>query len=239
MDILNEVLIKIKRGEVPYLSYETVLDGPIKTSSVDLADPAIAYISGAEQALLECGEMLAKTQATEDAHSVLRQTGINCLQDKVRGLETQLAYEKKMHLLVHALLEKERAKNKAQLANKPDESKLVKACRCIVEYNPEWEGGTSSAPAPKIRADMYRKMKEALGMYPECPELKCEGRMLNGCCDRCGKGKKKYSKDNALDNICPKCGKHGFQYDARASSDKLEISICLYKNCQHMEKIDA
>jgi len=380
MSSLDEALLKIKQGDVNCLSYEEVVACPIMTT-LDMTDPKIAYLSGMEQVKLECGEMIARAQAGG---------GMTKLQEAIGTINIQSVAIDTLANEVKSL--------KEQLASKPDESSLVRMCRCIVEYN---EPSAIKLPVrhPKIRSDMYRKMKEALdtktdklatareewyqkrckakhfngeykeglvvavslkdkgsetfvdlvvlfegkykymngrpnlevfhiekdnglgepvNFFPDCrhrsmegtvakcgyqkgehygkpcskrcltPDqhktLECDtcelrpiegvckncnkrnglismpkkyqGKFHNACTDACDmiigpcacgawhhiedwKGKIFYVKSNGLDNICPKCNRHGFQFDARASSTKLEIYICLYKNCQHVEKINV
>jgi len=173
---LEETLTKIKRGDIRRTSYEDMHGSSMLGSLIDLNDPEMAYISGQENIVLECGEMIAKAQQELEDMKPIAQCAKSILIEK---------------------LYKSLDEHKAQLASKPDESSLVKVCRAIVEYN---EPHNFLCKTPKLRNDMYRKMKEALDTYPECPELKCEGRMIGGACDRCkqeqqeGNGTKKTAR---------------------------------------------
>lgn len=50
--------------------------------------------------------------------------------------------------------------------------------------------------------------------------------------------KLKYSKDDAYANMCPKCGKFGFQHDARASGEVMDIYVCLWKACEYHKAVE-
>ncbi len=48
---------------------------------------------------------------------------------------------------------------------------------------------------------------------------------------------KAYSKTEPFINRCPKCGKFGFQHDARASDKKRDIYTCLWHNCNYTKAV--
>lgn len=47
----------------------------------------------------------------------------------------------------------------------------------------------------------------------------------------------KLSKTDTLNNECPRCHRHGMDYDARASDKHRDIFVCTYKNCQYVIKV--
>ncbi len=212
MSKLDEVLLKIKRGDVNCLSYDVMANDPI-ISMEAMADPRIAYLCGIEQAKMGCGEMIAKAQKGLNVQAyflqqlLIKKQYMEILEFKkmIAAITEDADIQRVENITVSCITEiavkqlrEENEQLKEQLASTPDESSLVKACRCIVSYCGD---KLANASVIKIRPDIYHNMWKALDGYPIPQNFfpECRHRSMEGTVAKCG-----YEKGEHYGKPCSK-----------------------------------